>query len=257
MQGSTRSPETGGMRSLDPRTKVVAVVLFILAVNLIPAGAWPVYLVLLALLWSAAVVLHVGMLVLLRRSLVAVPFVLAVVVLPFTTPGAAIYELPGLGWQISREGMTLFLTILCRFFLAVQAAVLLAASTPVSELLWGLRKLGVPTTLVAIIGFMYRYLFVIGEEAGQMIRARAARSAQIPHHRRPSVFWQGRVSGLMVGSLFLRALARSERIYVAMLSRGYDGHPRSMLHLRMVAWDWIVVIGSGLLLALILWGRMA
>jgi cobalt/nickel transport system permease protein len=32
----------------------------------------------------------------------------------------------------------------------------------------------------------------------------------------------------MVGSLFLRSIERSERIYDAMLARGYDGEARSL-----------------------------
>jgi cobalt/nickel transport system permease protein len=31
-----------------------------------------------------------------------------------------------------------------------------------------------------------------------------------------------------VGALFLRALERGERVYAAMVSRGYDGVPRTM-----------------------------
>jgi cobalt/nickel transport system permease protein len=36
-------------------------------------------------------------------------------------------------------------------------------------------------------------------------------------------FWQSKVIGHMVGMLFLRSFHRGERVYLAMLSRGYDG----------------------------------
>ena len=46
----------------------------------------------------------------------------------------------------------------------------------------------------------------------------------------------------MAGSLFLRGIERSDRIYMAMLSRGYDGEVRSLplpslkpLHLAVLA----------------------
>ena len=37
----------------------------------------------------------------------------------------------------------------------------------------------------------------------------------------------------MVGSLFLRSIERSERVYDAMLARGYDGQVRSLVHFHL------------------------
>jgi cobalt/nickel transport system permease protein len=110
-------------------------------------------------------------------------------------------------------------------------------------LLWALGALRMPKSLVAVIGFMYRYLFVMADEALRMLRARSARAPRAPDGRRPSVVWQGRVAGAMVGSLFLRALDRSERIYAAMLSRGYDGHMRTMQRFQMGSVDWMILVG--------------
>jgi cobalt/nickel transport system permease protein len=81
--------------------------------------------------------------------------------------------------------------------------------------------------MVAIIGFMYRYLGVISDEAARMNRARASRSADPGDGRGGgSLRWRGAVTGHMVGSLFLRSYERSERIYAAMQSRGFDGELR-------------------------------
>jgi cobalt/nickel transport system permease protein len=81
--------------------------------------------------------------------------------------------------------------------------------------------------MVAIISFMYRYLGVLGDEAQRMNRARASRSAARPGRRAGgSLLWRGRVTGAMVGSLFLRSYERSERVYSAMLARGFDGELR-------------------------------
>jgi cobalt/nickel transport system permease protein len=54
----------------------------------------------------------------------------------------------------------------------------------------------------------------------------------------------------MIGSLFLRATARGDRIHLAMLSRGYDGFPRSLGGFRMGRLDWITLTGSILLIVL-------
>ena len=63
------------------------------------------------------------------------------------------------------------------------------------------------------------------------MRARAARSGQSTATGAKtggSLAWRARVTGGMAGSLFLRALERSDRIYMAMVSRGYDGEVRTI-----------------------------
>jgi cobalt/nickel transport system permease protein len=42
------------------------------------------------------------------------------------------------------------------------------------------------------------------------------------------VWWRGRVAGGMVGNLALRAFERSERIYDAMLARGFQGEMKTL-----------------------------
>ena len=80
-------------------------------------------------------------------------------------------------------------------------AILLVTVTPFSDLLWGLRALHVPQPLIAIVGFMYRYLFVLADEVLRMVRARAARSATAPGRRSGgSLWWRGKVAGRMVGT---------------------------------------------------------
>jgi cobalt/nickel transport system permease protein len=63
---------------------------------------------------------------------------------------------------------------------------------------------------------------------------------------------------MMVGSLFLRSLERSERVYAAMVSRGYDGQLRTFEPSNMESLDWtalgisvLILVG---ILALGFWG---
>ncbi len=233
---------------LDPRVKVVAATLYILACSLTPVGAWASFAALLALSLAAAGLTRLGPAFALRRSFVALPFVLAALPVPFMTPGPPAFVVPGLAWTATFPGLARFASILLRTWLAVQGAILLTAVTPFPDLLWALGALRLPRLLVATIGFMYRYLFVLADEALRMLRARASRSARLPGARRPSAAWQGRVAGTMVGSLFLRALERSERVYSAMASRGYDGQLHSLSRFRMTVTDWAALAALGLLL---------
>jgi cobalt/nickel transport system permease protein len=233
---------------LDPRVKVVVTFFYILAISLTPEGSWWIFGFFLVLILAAAWLADLDLVFTIRRSFIVLPFVLAAIALPFTTPGSSLFEIPGLGWTVTESGMIRFVSILVRSWLAVQAAILLTATTRFPNLLWALGALRFPKPLVSTIGFMYRYLFVLADEALRMIRARAARSAQVPSSARPSIRWHGRVAGSMVGSLFLRALARSERVYAAMLSRGYDGHMRSLIRFNMTNIDRIAIVLAALLL---------
>jgi cobalt/nickel transport system permease protein len=135
-----------------------------------------------------------------------------------------------LRWQLALTdaGLIRFFSIVQKSWLSVQVAVVLTASTSFPTLLQAMRSLRLPRVLVAIAGFTYRYIFVIGDEALRLMRARAARSSAPDGEGGASIFWRARVTGQMVGSLFLRSIERSERIYDAMLARGYDGEVRSL-----------------------------
>jgi cobalt/nickel transport system permease protein len=233
---------------LDPRVKVVVTVFYILALSLTPEGSWWIFGFFLFLILAAVRLAGFDLVFTIRRSFIVLPFVLAATALPFTTPGSSLLKIPGLGWTVTESGVIRFVSILARSWQAVQAAILLTATTRFPDLLWALSALRFPKPLVSTIGFMYRYLFIVADEALRMIRARTARSAQVTGRARPSIRWHGRVAGSMVGNLFLRALARSERVFAAMLARGYDGQMRSLIRFRMTNIDWIASVLTVLLL---------
>ena len=156
------------LHRLDPRTKLIGAVAFIAAATILPPGSWLSYALLLAGIVAAAWASGLGIGYALRRSFIALPFALAAVTLPFTVPGPAIGHLGG--WTISATGAIRFLSILVKSWISVQAAILLAVTTPFTDLLWGMRELRVPKPLVSIVGFMYRYLFVLGDEALRLMR---------------------------------------------------------------------------------------
>jgi cobalt/nickel transport system permease protein len=78
-----------------------------------------------------------------------------------------------------------------------------------------------PRVMVMLLSFMYRYIFVLTDEAMRLKRARDSRNFG------GSNWWQIKTVGRMISTLFLRSYERGERVYVAMLARGYDGHSRT------------------------------
>jgi cobalt/nickel transport system permease protein len=66
-----------------------------------------------------------------------------------------------------------------------------------------------------------------------------------------SLLWRAQVTGNMVGQLFLRSYDRSERVYQAMLARGFDGRFLAANPHQMRAHDWWALAGTVVALALI------
>ena len=197
------------------------------------------WLVVVAFAWIA----RIGAFRPARRAFLAAPFLLAALPLVFTRPGDPLgtIDLGPITLTISGEGLEQFATIALKSWISVQAALLLAFTTPFHDLVDALRQLRLPRVMVAIISFMYRYLAVLAGEATRMSRARASRSAAAPSGRSGgSILWRAKVTGSMVGSLFLRSYERSERIYAAMQARGFEGefrhlHSRAMRPTEYVA----------------------
>jgi len=143
-------------------------------------------------------------------------------------------------------GLSRFIHIFLKSWLSVQVAILLAATTPMMEILNALRVYRVPKTIVMIFRLMWRYLGIMITKAQRMTRARAARSVQPIGAKQQSlrhVAWQARVTGSMAGSLFVQSLEQSERVYLAMLSRGFDGEIRLMPQFGLSTKQKIIIIG--------------
>lgn len=242
-------PGASVIHRLDARVKFVLTLAFILATASAPVGAWPIYVLLLTLTLSAAIAAELGVGFLLRRAVLALPFALAALTVIFTTPGPAWLRLPLGPWTltITYPGLERFASIAVKSWLSVQAAIVLSATTEFPDLLLAMRAVKVPRLLVAIFGLMWRYLFVLADEARRLMQAREARSADPDGRGGGSVAWRGRVTGGMVGNLFLRGVERSERIYAAMVARGYDGEVRALPLPRLGPGSLMVLI-AGLLL---------
>jgi cobalt/nickel transport system permease protein len=180
----------------------------------------------------------------LKRSFIALPFALAAITLPFTIPGETLLTVPVFGGIIiTIEGTIRFASILIKSWISVQMAILMVAVTPFPDMLWGLRALYIPQPLISIISFMYRYLFVLSDEVLRLLRARASRSAAVPGKRSGgTILWRGKVAGRMAGSLMLRSFERSERIYNAMASRGYQGKFRSFARPSLNSTDYLFLM---------------
>lgn len=202
------------LHRLAPEVKIVATVLFVLTVVATPREAiWAFALDVLAVAALSAIA-RLPYRVLLRRLRIELPFLAFAVFLPVVGTSPRVHVL---GLSLSEPGLWGAWNIVVKGTIGVSASILLAATTPVADLLRGLERLHLPRVFTAITGFMVRYLDVIAGEAGRMHVARQSRGYD------PRWLWQARGVASSAGTLFVRSFERGERVHLAMRSRGYTG----------------------------------
>ena len=201
----------------DPAAKLVALLSFVLLVVATPNDWYPAFAAYLGVVVVAVVVSTVPPGYLVKRMLVEVPFLAFAVLLPFVATGPRV-EL--LGVSLSEAGLAAATGLVMKGTLGVLASLLLAATTEPRAILTGLERLRLPRQLVEIMGFMVRYLDVVGDEMRRMRIALTARgfTARNPLH------WP--VIARSAGALFIRSYERGERVHLAMLARGHVGASR-------------------------------
>jgi cobalt/nickel transport system permease protein len=237
----TLSYQDTPLQRLDPRVKLLTTLAFIIAVvsfgkyeitGLIPFVIYPVALIAVGNLPPAYLA---------RKILLAAPFAFFIGIFNPLLDRAIMVHL---GPVAISGGWVSFASIMLRFCLTVSAALILIASTGLNAVCLALDKLGAPRIFVMQLLFVYRYIFVLTDEALRLVRARALRS------------FQGRGMGLkvfsyMIGQLLLRTLDRARRIHQAMLSRGFAGRIHLLRPLRLRLPDVIFLLGWSLLFVLL------
>jgi len=200
---------------LDPRAKIVGFAGITVVAVSTPPRLWPVLAACALALGAIAAAGRVGPGVIWERARVVLPLVLFVgVFVPFVRGGEQIDLGPV---DVSREGLTTFFAVSSKALIGTVSAVLLGATTSFPDVLHGLERMRAPRLLTLIAAFMYRYLFVITGEVRRMRVALASRGY------RPRHALQAAAIGRVATALFLRTFERGERVYVAMLARGYTG----------------------------------
>jgi len=230
---------------LPAHVKVVSLVAFVLVVVATPAQMYWAFAGYALALVVVAMAAGLTTRFVVRRMVVEIPFVAFALLMPVVSRGERVDVL---GISLSEDGLIAGWNILAKATLGVVAAIILAGTTDVRALLVGLRRLRVPARLVEIAAFMVRYADVIGDDVQRMRVARESRGFEGRHLGHLRVVAQG------AGALFVRSYERGERVYLAMLSRGYDGTMPMLDSARPERRQWLVAcllpLAAGLILVI-------
>ena len=218
----------------DPRFKTFSLGMFILGVALIkaiPLGA-AALAVALALVWTAGLPAHFVAGGVKWVLLFLLPFFL---VMPLSYPGEPAFRIVGL--PFAWEGLRLAVLIVLKAVAIVLTAYAIFGSSRFDVSMLALQRLKCPKIIVQMLLFTYRYVFVFLAEMQRMDTAMSARGFVKKADGRTL-----RVIGNFIGTLLVRSFERTERIYKAMLSKGYQGEFYSLREFTADGRDWLKAV---------------
>ena len=218
------------LHDLAPQCKIVAAGLFIAAVVLTPPQQLWAFALYVALLGVAIDLSRVGVPFIVRRMSFGIPFLLFALALPFLgdEPRTEV-----LGFQVSSEGSWDAINLVMKGGFGLACCVLLTATTSMADLLKGFARLRFPKVMIAIAGFMVRFGDLTTGEMRRMRTARLSRGYD------PAWWWETRALAASIGTLFIRSFERGERVYLAMVSRGYRGEMPDLANNEAAPWEWL------------------
>lgn len=224
------------LHRLDPRAKIIAGLLLVLAVVLTAPMRPLEFALVTVLLFGAAAVARVPAKWVLTRAALVLPVAGGIALFaPVAASGGSFFSTDvltafrGSGWVIAWS-------IVSKAWLSTLVTVIVSGTTPTPQLIRGLEALRVPDVMIALFSFVYRYVDVFRSQVRSM---RTALDSRAPSMRRAG---RWRLYGNLAGSLFIRAYDRGERIHQAMLSRGFTGALPSAEALEMRAADLLLIV---------------
>ncbi|GAW92728.1 cobalt ECF transporter T component CbiQ [Calderihabitans maritimus] len=242
---------------LDSRVKLLTSIAFVVLV----VSLQSLYSIALAALAIILIIVlsGIGVRYAIRRLVWILPFSGTIILLvPFTHGGEplAAFSLPGITLYVSGEGVYRALLLGSRVIVSVLTIMLVTATTTSVELLRAMRALHVPVIFIRLTEFTWRYVFVLLDELNRMHQARRARGFTL------RTIWDSfsrKTLAETIGMLFLRSLQRAERVYQAMLARGFTGEVKGRMdgQIRAVDYMWgLMLVLFSILLLLIDRGGM-
>ncbi len=223
----------GFIQNIDPRAKIFSFIAFILVAILARSIATLVILIMITFFLSIASKIPLKFFII-RTSFI--PLFVAVIALPllFITPGNSIFTINPV--NITIEGIHKALIFTLRVWACVNPLILLVLTTKFSSLINAMEKLKISKIFTMMISITYRFIFLSINEAYRMALAKESRTIKGESRLKTM-----KSLASMISTLFIRSYERGERVYLAMIARGYKGSTRNLNKMSISGKDMIFV----------------
>ncbi len=218
----------------DPRLKILSLGIFVFCVALL--DSIPVALMGFALacgfLWLSKLPLNF-----VRGGIAFVLIFLIplIFIMPLSYPGQAAFKV--LGIPFAWEGLRIACIIIIKAVSVVITAYSIFGTSRFDVSMIALQHLKVPKMLVQMLLFTYRYIFVFIAEMRRMDIAMRSRGFVKGFNMTTLT-----LMGNFVGTLLVRSFERTERVYKAMLSKGYNGDYPTLVEFNAIPQDFVKAI---------------
>ncbi len=255
------SRRRGLLQSLDPRAKLISILAVIFATSLIGDLRILVFIYTLTLIFAYLSKIEVGFFI--KRVWLFIPIFAGIIAVPMVfnifLPGDPLFQVAYLGPGahlgpfslpesifITRQGSNAAIVFTMRVATCVSAVVLLFITTPQQVLFKSLRTVGVPKLYVLTLEMAYRYIFLLMDMVREMYVAKKARTIKAGGMFDEQKWVAGRM-----GYTLIRSLDMSEKVHMAMMSRGFNGEVHIMQEFKLKNRDYIAG-GAAITLSIVL-----
>ena len=174
---------------LNPKLKLILMISLVFLISFSPSLIFVLHIV--PLIFLFIFLSKVPLKFVIKRSFICLPFLIYILFLPF---GKA-------------------MLVITKTIIAVMTVVVFISTTPFSTLLNILKEFRLPKTFLLMLSFFYRYIFLFIEIGHRMYFSLISRNFSKKNY--PVLF-------NLLGSLIVKSYEHSEKVYMAMLARGYD-----------------------------------
>ena len=243
----------GFLQSLDARIKTITFFAFLLTAISLKSVFLISWLYAFCLILAGMSQVPLGFFLL--RTWVFIPLFSFCIAIPalfsFVTPGNPVWSfyLFGIKFIITRPGLDGAILFVMRVATSVSLVVLLSLTTRHTQLLKVLRIFGVPQVFILTVSMCYRYLYLFAQMLENILTAIKSRVGMVstPQKGQKVVAWN-------IANMWNRAEQMNEQVYLAMLSRGYTGEPRVLTKFHPRIKDWLWVLFSLAIIAMLFYG---
>lgn len=250
----TYARRSGLLQSLDPRAKLISILAVVFATSMIADLEVLIFVYLLTLMFAYLSKIEVWFFI--KRVWLFIPIFAGIIAFPLIfnlfLPGECLIQIASLspGAQIgpfslpdniciTRPGVNLAVLFTMRVATCVSAVVLLFITTPQQVLFKSLRTVGVPKIYVLTLEMAYRYIFLLMDLVREIYVAKKARTI-----KSRSMFEEQKWVGGRIGYTLIRSIDMSEKVHMAMTSRGYNGDVKVMQQFKMQNRDYIAAASA-------------